>query len=247
MNGSDGCRGVRGVIFDLFGTVVAYGDLKTGTRLAWEGVYDVVQRLGCRVPFAALAQEWQTQFLTPLQPEEHVPGETPFVSKLLRQFAYYGLPQDRQAAREAAERCLAGWDAHTLLPEDTIPTLEALRVRGYGLALVTNFDHPPYVYTLLRERGLEGLFDVLVISGEVGYEKPEARIFRLALDRLGLAPQEALFVGDSLDADIAGAAAVGCTPVLMDMRAAHPDFVGQRITRLSQVLALLPERAAPQG
>lgn len=236
---------IRGVLFDLFGTVVAYGDIAEGTRLAWEGIYDVLQRLGGRVPFDAFAREWQAQFLMPLQPHEHVAGETPFVSKLLRQFAYYGLPRDRVAAREAAERCLAGWDAHTLLPEDTVPTLQALRTGGYRLALVTNFDHPPYVHSLLGQRGLDGLFDAVIISGEVGCDKPDAAIFRLALARLGLAPQEALFVGDSLDADIAGAYAAGCVPVLIDMRFAHPDYVGARITRLSQVLALLSERAGP--
>lgn len=232
---------IRAVLLDLFGTVVAYGDIETGTRLAWEGIYGVLRRLGCQAPFDVFAREWQAQFLTALQPEEHIAAESPFVGKLLRLFRHYGLPPDAPAAREAAERCLAGWDAHTLLPDDTLPTLRTLRTQGYGVALVTNFDHPPYVRAMLRQRGLEGLFDVIVISGEAGCDKPDPRIFQMALRGLGCAPQEALFVGDSLDADVGGAAAVGCAPLLIDMRDAHPGFAGRRITRLSQVLDVLAQ------
>lgn len=230
---------IRAVLFDLFGTVVAYGDIETGTRLAWEGIYGVLQRLGCQAPFDAFAHEWQAQFLTPLQPEEQAPSETPFVSKLLRLLRYYGLPAEAPAAREAAERCLAGWDAHTLLPEDTVPTLCALRRQGYGVALVTNFDHPPYVREMLQQRKLEGLFDVTIISGEVGCDKPDPRIFQMAMRQLRCSPSEALFVGDSLQADIGGAKAAGCAAALIDMRDAHPNYTGCRITRLSQVLDLL--------
>ncbi len=232
---------IRVVLLDLFGTVVAYGDIITGTRLAWEGIYRVLSRLGARVPFEEFAREWQAQFLTPLQPGEHT-GETPFISKLVRLFRSYGAPPDLDAAREAVLAALAGWDAHTLLPEDTLPTLCTLRERGYGVALVTNFDHPPYVYDLLRERGLEEQFDAIIVSGEVGVDKPAPQIFHLALQAFRCTPEEALFVGDSLEADITGAQAVGCRAILIDRRGLHKDFPGPRIERLDELWRYL----APQ-
>ncbi|MBC7256010.1 MAG: HAD family hydrolase [Chloroflexi bacterium] len=227
---------IRAILLDLFGTVVAYGDIAAGTRLAWEGIHRVLCRLGANPPFEEFAREWQAQFLTPLRADEHW-GETPFISKLVRLFRSYGAPPDLAAAREAVRACLAGWDAHTLLPEDTLPALKALHQQGYAVALVTNFDHPPYVYDLLRERGLEGQFDAVIISGEVGVDKPDPKIFQTALQAVQCAPEEALFVGDSLEADIAGAEAVGCRAILIDRQGMHAHFPGPRIARLDELLA----------
>lgn len=230
---------IRAVLLDLFGTVVAYGDIAEGTRLAWEGIYRELVSLGAKVPFEEFAREWQAQFLTPLRPTDHA-GETLFISKLLRLFRFYGVPPLLPAVRRAAQACLAGWDAHTLLPEDTLITLDVLHQRGHKVALVTNFDHPPYVYDLLRERGLEGQFDAVIISGEVGVDKPDPLIFYLAMEAVRCSPEEALFVGDSLEADIAGAQAVGCRAILIDRRGIHQDFPGPRIERLDELLNLLP-------
>jgi len=61
--------------------------------------------------------------------------------------------------------------------------------------------------------GLAERLDVAVFSSEVGRRKPDPLIFRTALDRLGVEPGNALFVGDSLEADIAGAAGFGMRTV----------------------------------
>lgn len=61
----------------------------------------------------------------------------------------------------------------------------------------------------LAHLGLEPYIDCLVVSGDVGYEKPDPRTFQHALELLGVAPHEAVFVGDRLDVDVAGAKAAG--------------------------------------
>jgi len=228
---------LKAVLLDLFGTVIAYGDVVKGTRLAWEGVYGVLTELGCSTSYAEFVPTWERQLITPLAPEEDV-AETPFLGKLLRLLRSYDLPPDGDAAGRAAQACLEGWDGHLYLPDDTMPTLRALRGR-YALALVSNFDHPPYVHNLLRQTGLTERFDYIVVSGDVRIDKPDPRIYHLALNALGCAPQEAVFVGDSLETDIAGATAVGCHPVLIDMRDRHPTFPGARIRALGELLALL--------
>ena len=235
--GGDHPTMIRAILLDLFGTTVAYGDVVQGTRLAWEGVYGVLCGLGANVPYDEFAAEWQAQLITPLAPGEDM-AETPFLSKILRFFGGYGLPQDLGAVTRAAENCLSGWDTHLYLPEDTLPTLVALR-KNYALALVSNFDHPPYVRGLLAHYGLADFFNAIVISGEIGVDKPDPRIFHRALDAVRCSPEEALFVGDSLESDITGARSVGCRPVLIDMKDSHPQYAGERIRSLEELLPLL--------
>lgn len=65
----------------------------------------------------------------------------------------------------------------------------------------------------LQVCGLEVFVDELVVSGEVGVSKPDSEIFQVALDRLGVAPDETVMVGDSWAADVEGARAMGIRPV----------------------------------
>ncbi len=93
--------------------------------------------------------------------------------------------------------------------------LESLRGRGIKTGVVANAWPEPA--RLLRADaaayGLAGLLDVMVFSDEVGVAKPQPEIFLHALDRLGVEPFAAMFVGDRLEADVRGAADVGMTTV----------------------------------
>lgn len=228
---------IAAVMFDLYGTVVAYGDVATGTRQGWEAIYDVMQRLGAAVPYAEYEAHWNVTFPQPLPPEEDV-AETPFLSKLLRLFRTYDLPEDLDAAREAATRCLDAWDQHTILPDDAISTLDALG-EHFQVALVSNFDHPPHTRAMLNRLDLTSRFDPIVISGELRIEKPDPRIFEYALDTIGCTAEQAMFVGDNIGTDIVGSQYVGCHPVLIDRQGRHRQYDGLRIERLSELLPLL--------
>jgi HAD superfamily hydrolase (TIGR01549 family) len=98
--------------------------------------------------------------------------------------------------------------------DDAIDTLETLRTRGLRLACVTNrvFSGPAF-FDEVDALGLTPHFDVLVASCDVGFMKPHQKIFLHALERLGVTPREAVMVGDSLRADVAGAQALGMTAV----------------------------------
>jgi FMN phosphatase YigB (HAD superfamily) len=90
-----------------------------------------------------------------------------------------------------------------------------------------------------------GYLDVLIVSGEVGVAKPEPAIFALALAQLGVGPAAALFVGDSLEYDLRGAAAAGIAFVWMNPRGEQlpagftPPLA--TIERLSDLPGLLDE------
>ncbi len=92
--------------------------------------------------------------------------------------------------------------------------LAALRARGLAVGCVSNSDGT--VAALLERAGLGGALDFVVDSGAVGVEKPDPAIFRLALERAGVAASEALHAGDLYPVDVVGARRAGIEPVLLD-------------------------------
>jgi len=108
---------------------------------------------------------------------------------------------------------------------DALPTLRGLHEQSKPLAVVSNWD--PALPTLLAELGLAEFFNFVLPSAEIGIEKPDGRIFRLALQRLGLRSQEVVHVGDQYEADVVGARAVGITPILLDRKGQtrHQDVI----------------------
>jgi putative hydrolase of the HAD superfamily len=123
--------------------------------------------------------------------------------------------------------------------DDVRPALDRLLNDGVRIGLISNFE--PWLDDLLVSLELRSLFDVRVISGIEGMEKPDPRIFRLALERAGLAPEETVYVGDIPDFDVTPAASVGMYPVLIDRRSRHGSFdgPGARIASMSELSDVL--------
>ena len=97
---------------------------------------------------------------------------------------------------------------------DVVPALRALRSGGARLVVVSNWDVS--LHEVLARTGLAGLVDGAVASAELGVAKPEPAIFARALELAGGAePAASLHVGDSPEADVAGALAAGITPILI--------------------------------
>ena len=99
---------------------------------------------------------------------------------------------------------------------DAIPALAALRKRGLVVGAVSNWVWQ--LPELLHALDLVSHFDFIAASSRIGFEKPHPEIFRWALDEAKVQPDEAIHVGDHLDADVAGARGVGIPPVLIDRR-----------------------------
>ena len=94
--------------------------------------------------------------------------------------------------------------------------LETLRPR-VRLGIVSNNVLSEQEHKL-EQFGMRGLIDVLVVSAEEGVSKPEAAIFRVALERLGTAAAETVMVGDNWGSDVLGAAKVGMRAVWLNRR-----------------------------
>lgn len=93
--------------------------------------------------------------------------------------------------------------------------LLTLVCRQFKTGLLTNAYDAGEQWQRIRCSGMKPYFDVVVIAGEVGFYKPDPKIFNLALDRLGVSPEKAIFVGDSVKHDIEGAKAAGLKTVLV--------------------------------
>lgn len=125
-----------------------------------------------------------------------------------------------------------------ILPE-TIPTLKGLKSAGYFLAAISNSDGS--VESELQRAGLCEYLEFVIDSAKVGVEKPHPEIFQIALNRAGIVPQEAIYVGDTYPTDIGGAQLAGLRGVLMDRIGAYPDAACPRITSLSQLSGVLEQ------
>jgi putative hydrolase of the HAD superfamily len=119
--------------------------------------------------------------------------------------------------------------------ERLISAVRAARQAGVRTGLISN----SWGTSIYDPEALEGLFDVVIISGEVGLHKPQPEIYRLAADRLGLEPEECVFV-DDLRENVRGAEAVGMTTVLHR----DPDATVARLEELLELSLPGPGRAA---
>ena len=103
------------------------------------------------------------------------------------------------------------------LDENTEKLLRTLHGK-YKLGIISNFAIPECVHKLLKTHDLDKLFDVIVVSGAVNKRKPSPEIFERTLKALGVSASETVFVGDTLDADIEGAKAVGIKAIYIERR-----------------------------
>lgn len=157
-----------------------------------------------------------------------------------RVFARFGaVPEARLSDFLGAMTDLCTAPAGTLwnaVPEGVLEQLEALAATGVAIAVVSNSDGS--VESVLQKCGIS--FDIVIDSTIVGYAKPEPEIFGFALDKLNVAPANAVHVGDTAWADVDGAHAAGVRPLHMDPFGDCPYPAGhhEHVTSLDDVVAI---------
>jgi putative hydrolase of the HAD superfamily len=113
----------------------------------------------------------------------------------------------------------------SLLPPGLLDALAGLRAAGVPVAVVSNSEG--MLEAVFAQLGILDAVDLVVDSGIVGIEKPDPRIFRVALDRFGVPADRALHLGDNYSTDIVGARAAGIRAALVDpfghLDGRHPD------------------------
>lgn len=124
--------------------------------------------------------------------------------------------------------------------EKSRETLEKLK-KDYLLGIITNGTSAAQ-RGKLRQSGLEDLFDpeLIIVSGEYGFRKPDPRLFHAACEKAGVRPEECVYVGDLFRRDVLGAYHAGMTPVWicsLTVRDCRADVL--RISRIEELPDIL--------
>jgi len=147
-----------------------------------------------------------------------------------------GMGGDADSAYDCAVEITRAWERHENfeLYDDVPDVLTQLRSAGLRIGLVSNSARD--VREFARHHGLE--VDAGISSFHHGRSKPHASIFRAVLDLLGVEPDEAVMVGDTIADDIEGALALGMRAILLDREGAHREFE-PRVETLNELAPLL--------
>ncbi|HVL81957.1 MAG TPA: HAD family hydrolase [Actinomycetota bacterium] len=197
---------IRAVTFDCWGTLLTDRDFARATSTR---VNALLEHAGGKLSFEQaselLDRAWKTHY------DQWVAG-CHYGAEGMADFCVseLGSPREMAAALCAAfEDAAAEGDVEPL--PGAVETLRGLREAGLRTALVcdTGFTPGRMVRRFLAELGLDEHLEFLAFSNEVGVPKPHERMFRTALDAIGVAPEDAVHVGDLRRTDIAGAQAAG--------------------------------------
>jgi 2-haloalkanoic acid dehalogenase type II len=234
---------VRAVLFDFGGTLYDYETLEPADRqsLCW-----LAERAGAeadeqtihRAYRAALRRIFRSYLERSFYLHRDMFREA--AVEMLRELGREADPEDLEEYRGEQRRL---HQRYFQLREGVPDTLAELRRRGLRLGVVSNIDEDQLSH-LGSLAGLDRYFDWLLSSEQAGSCKPDPAIFAEAARRAGCEPAEALFVGDSLPQDIAGANRAGMRSVLLWHRAdREPPAEGVRprhvIRRIPELLSLV--------
>lgn len=223
--------GIRAVVFDAVGTI-----LEPNPRPA--DVYaQIGARHGSKLPSSFIASAFRKAFDSQ---EQHDLTQGLVTSELRELARWRNIVSAVLHDVDPIEVCFQelwnhfGQPAHWKLTSNVENIFASLRGRGMRLAVASNFD--------CRLRNVLGgipehrLIDELVISSEVGWRKPAPQLFASVCQRLGCAPSEILFIGDSVANDYVGATAAGMPALLLDEAGRHVQTTCRRIGRLSDLI-----------
>lgn len=234
---------IRAVLFDFGGTLFSYESLLAGEM---QNMLRLVRQAGIEAEPDEILRAQRENGRRVLQEYMKRPfylHHDMFADSLRATLEALGGRLDDEMLAQHRER---QWDSHRgdfELRPGVVDTLRALRARGVHTGMVSNIDDDQLAH-LLEISDLEPHFDAILSSEKARSCKPHASIFRQAIELASCRPDEALFVGDSRAADIAGANAAGLRSVLLWQRDDRPPPEDEprphhAIRRIPEVLELL--------
>ena len=203
---------IKGIFFDLFGTLLIYNNVADAWSDWLSVFYKCLKNYGLQMSKKSFAT-FCDGFFGKSEPPAQNDRLTVYERRIQVLTIDLGLQLERREIQHTAISCINAWEKYVTRDPNAIPVLQALK-KNKTLALISNYDHPPHIYSLLSDMALYGFFDSIVISGDVGVKKPDPRIFSIALQQTNLRSNEVVYVGDTLE-DIQGARAAGISPILI--------------------------------
>lgn len=212
---------IRAVVLDLGGTLM-YGreDWQPYIAQADEALTNYLRAQGMELNISTFPTEFRRKLDEYFKQREQDLLETTYTTvlhELLLEKGYSDVSSE--VIRNALNELFAITQKNWTLEEDALPTLRNLEKAGYNLGIISNAGDDIDVQTLARNFGISRYFDFILTSAHCSYRKPHPRIFELALSHWYCHPNEAVMVGDNLDADIRGAQNVGLYGIWLNRRA----------------------------
>lgn len=227
---------MKAILFDLGGTLAQYleqTEISAVLRQALAEARMFLKERGMSPPpLDVVVQRFQG--------EGREPGDDrvkPLEGRLQRIFELAS-PSTSVLMDELVRRFMRPIFALGRLFPDALPTLRLCRARGLQTAIVSNspWGSPAALWREeLRRLGLEGLVDLTVFCGDVGWRKPARQIFDYTLDRLQLGAAECLFVGDDPRWDLVGPQSVGMEALIVDRADAFAELGERRLRTLYEL------------
>lgn len=215
---------IKGVFFDLYGTILKYGNMVK----AWDEWLGEFQRQMEAVGFLTTRDDFSRLcdgFFSGDDPPKD--GDlTSFEIRIKLFCQKLNVIVEAEQIKNIGHETVSVWQKYVSVDPEAKEVIGKLQER-YKTGLISNFDHPPHVYNLLEKYELKDCFDVVVVSGEYGVKKPDPGIFRIALHRTGLDPREVIYVGDA-EVDIRGALKSAMKPVLIRRQGAENNHEAAR-------------------
>jgi putative hydrolase of the HAD superfamily len=234
---------VKAVLFDMFDTLMMIERDHAFYSPSLRKAYEFLVENGVTVEFPVFEKayiEARDALYAEADPKWEEPHFNVRIANALRKLGYsYGVSSKLVAG--ATNAFCEGFITYVRVDEHAKAVLKKLHGR-YRLGIVSNFAIPECVLKLLEREGLAAFFDVVLVSGAVNKRKPSPEIFRKALETLGVASEETVFVGDTVDADVEGAKSAGMKTIYIERRIqkeAETACPTQTIKTLSELLSAL--------
>jgi putative hydrolase of the HAD superfamily len=212
-------RPPRAVLFDYGHTLVDFQRLPAALVAAYGDIRARLEDLvGEELPQTDVLAHRMAEAVDVLITQSYLEGrlqEFDMVELLAGAFASIGITVGPDVVEELVAIDHRAFTESITVPETTIRTLETLQARGLRMGVVSNMHlRADLMRADLAALGLDRFLSATVFSSEIGWRKPDPRIFTAALAGLGVTAEETVFVGDRLRDDIGGAQAVGMRAVL---------------------------------
>jgi putative hydrolase of the HAD superfamily len=207
-------KAIRAIGFDLFNTLITAEP--GGVERAMARILRNLREAGFPLEeetFKTAYREAAVRFVKTARREGRETHNRFWISAALTELGFPLAPEDPRIAFAVEAYFSAFYDFCRLIP-GTLEMLGELRDR-FPLGLLSNFTHAPAARGLMEHLGLADYFEVILISGDLGYRKPHPLVFQQLVEALDRPREQILFIGDDLEPDIQGAREAGLRPVWM--------------------------------
>lgn len=222
------------IFFDFFGTLVDYSPSRT--EQGYYKSHELMVSMGANMTYDEFIKEWSDESAA-FDRQSDIDDSEYSMEVVSRSFLtrIVGRQPSDEEITKLAKSYVDEWNTGVVYPSHTKKVVEHLANR-YRLAVVTNTHQFDLVPNHLTSMGIAHFFETVVTSVEVGWRKPHPIIYGETLSRLGILPNEAIFVGDNYAADFVGPKINGMTAFLLNSTPLKNVPESQRLNSLPDLL-----------